>query len=138
MSIFERMRATVLSMLMKYGQPMQLLQAGPTAYNPATSQNEAVSTGTFHGRGLLMDFSEADPAISFVKGTEIQQGDKILYVAMSAMKDGSRTLMPQPNTNDTVMLAKTPYSVEASTTLDPSGVAPIMHVSHVRGIPQDG
>jgi len=135
MNIYHRMQASVLAMLTRYGQPMELIQAGVPTYDVATSSNVSVSPGTYTGTGLLLDFSEADPSISTIKGTEIQQGDKMLYLAVQGRLGGNCVMMPQPNTNDTVVWSNTPYNVMASTTLDPSGRKPVMHAAHVRGIP---
>jgi hypothetical protein len=135
MSIYDSLQATAMSLLTRYGRPkgVTLLQAGPASYDPATGKNSPTTT-TYIGTGVLIDYSLTQPSVSTVRGTEIQQGDKLLYLGMQGTLNGVPVQMPQPNTDDTIVVAGTSYNVEATTTIDPAGT-PVIHTMHLRGVP---
>ena len=135
MTIYDRLQAVAMTMLTKYGRPqgVTLLQTGPSSYDPSTGKNTA-STTTYIGTGALVDFSLTQPAVSTIRGTEIQQGDKMLYLAMQGTLNGQPVQMPQPGTDDTIIVGGTAYNIEATTTMDPAGT-PVLHMCHCRGVP---
>ncbi len=135
MSIYDRLQASGMRMLTLYGRPqgITLLQAGPSAYDPTKGKNVTTTT-TYIGTGALTDFSLTSPSVTTIRGTEIQQGDKMLYLGMIGKLAGVTVTMPQPNTDDTIIIAGTSYNVLATTTLDPAGT-PVLHQCHVRGVP---
>lgn len=135
MSIYDRLQASAIRMLTLYGRPqgVTLLQAGPSVYDPSTGKNTPTTT-TYVGTGALVDFSMTQPAVSTIRGTEIQQGDKLLYLAMQGTLNGVSIQMPQPNTDDSIVIDGTTYNVVATTTLDPAGT-PVLHTMHLRGVP---
>lgn len=134
MTIYDRMAATAMTMLTNYGGPITLLQAGPSMYDPAAGRNITTNI-TYLGTGALLDFSLTAPSVTTIRGTEIQQGDKMLYLGMQGTLNGVAVPMPQPQTDDTIVINGTSYNVQATTTTDPSGVTPVIHQVHVRGVP---
>jgi hypothetical protein len=133
-SIYTRLQNTTVTMLQSYGQQITLVQQGATSYDPATSKNTTTTT-TYVGQGVLVDFSMSSPSVTTMRGTEIQQGDKRLLLSMQATLNGAAVQMPQPSTDDQIIdSVGNVYSVQATTTTDPSGATPIVHEAHVRGI----
>lgn len=135
MTIYDRLQASAQRMLTLYGRPqgVTLLQSGPSVYDPSQGKN-TVTTTTYVGTGALTDFSLTNPSVTTIRGTEIQQGDKMLYLGMQGTLNGVPVQMPQPNTDDTIQIAGTSYNVLATTTIDPAGT-PIIHECHLRGVP---
>jgi hypothetical protein len=136
MTIYDRLQATTQTMLQNYGQQITFLQAGPAVYNPATGKNTPTQT-TYLGTGALLDFSQTAPSVTTIRGTEIQQGDKLLYLGMQGTLAGVPVQIPQPNTDDTVIdSAGVAYNIQSTTTIDPAGNNPVVHILHVRGVPR--
>lgn len=133
-SMYARLQQTAVTMMQGYGQQITLVQQGPTSYDPAAGKNTTTTT-TYVGQGVLVDFSMSSPSVTTMRGTEVQQGDKRLLLSMQATLNGAAVQMPQPGTNDQIIdAAGNVYSVEATTTTDPSGATPIVHEAHIRGI----
>lgn len=136
MSIYDRLQASTTRMLQLYGQPVTFLQAGPATYDPTTGKNTPTQT-TYLGTGVLVDFSQTAPSVTTIRGTEIQQGDKMLYLAMQGTLAGVPVQIPQPNTDDTIIdSAGVAYNIQSTTTVDPTGSTPVVHSLHVRGVPR--
>lgn len=135
MSIYDRMAASAMTLLTRYGRPqgVTILQAGPSVYDPTTSKNTPTST-TYLGTGALVDFSLTAPSVTTIRGTEIQQGDKLLYLGMTGTLNGATVQLPELNTDDTIIIAGTAYNIEATTTLNPAGT-PVLQQMHLRGVP---
>ena len=132
--IYARLQATANKMMQSYGQPITLVQQGPSVYDPTQGKSSSTQT-TYVGQGTLVDFSMEAPSITTIRGTEIQQGDKRLFLGMQATLLGVPVQMPQPNTDDTVIDSNgTVYNILATTTTDPSGALPVVHELHVRGV----
>jgi hypothetical protein len=133
--MYARLQQTAQSMLMNYGYTVTLVQMGPSSYDPSTGKNSPTSV-SYTGQGAFMDFSMEAPSVTTIRGTEVQQGDKRLYLSMSATLNGQPVQMPQPRAGgDTVIDSNgVVYTIEASTTIDPTGQMPILHEAHVRGV----
>jgi hypothetical protein len=132
-TIYTRLANTAMTLLANYGGPVTLLQAGPSVYDPTKGKNTPTTT-TYMGTGAMMDFSLSAPSVTTVRGTEVQQGDKMLYMGMQGTLAGVAVQMPQPNTDDTIIFQGTAYNILATTTTDPSGTGPVVHALHVRGV----
>lgn len=135
MTIYDRLQASAMRMLTLYGRPqgVTLLKAGPSVYDPSKGKNSPTTT-TYIGTGALTDFSLSNPSVTTIRGTEIQQGDKMLYLGMQGTLAGVPVTMPQPDPDDTLVIAGTSYNILATTTLDPAGT-PVIHMCHCRGVP---
>lgn len=138
MSIYDRIASSAMNLLSAYGRPqgVTLIQSGDTTYDAATSTNVPTLT-TYIGTGALLDYSQTEPAISTVRGTTVEQGDKILYLGMQGTLLGANVVMPQPQTDDSIVIAGDSYNVEASTTVNPGGT-PVLIICHLRGVPGSG
>lgn len=133
-NMYARLQQTTLTMLQNYGQQVTLVQQGPSTYDPATGTNTSPTT-SYVGWGALVDFSMSSPSVTTMRGTEIQQGDKRLLLALQGTLNGVAVAMPQPSTDDQIIDANgVVYNVLATTTLDPSGAAAVVHEAHVRGV----
>jgi hypothetical protein len=133
-SLYSRLQQTTITNLLKYGQPITLVQQGPSSYDPTQGKNTATQT-LYVGQGALVDFSLSSPSVTTVRGTEIQQGDKRLFLGLNATLNGAPVAMPMPQTDDQIIDSNgVVYSIEASTTIDPSGATPVVHECHVRGV----
>jgi hypothetical protein len=133
--IYARLQATATKMMLSYGQQITLVQQGPSVYDPTTSKSTSTQT-TYVGQGTLVDYSMEAPSITTIRGTEIQQGDKRLFLGTQATLLGVPVQMPQPMPDDTIIDSNgVVYNILATTTTDPSGSVPIVHELHIRGIP---
>ena len=136
MGIYDRMQAMSLKLLTSYGGPMTYERRGPSIYDPATGKN-APTQQAYGCTAAIFDYSQVQPAISTMKGSEIQQGDKIIYMALQGTLAGAPVMIPKPDTNDCVIDASGfVYNVQEATTIDPSGASPVLHILHARGVPQ--
>jgi hypothetical protein len=133
--IYSRLQNTANTMLQNYGQPITLIQQGPSSYDPSQGKNTSTQT-TYIGQGTMLDFSMSAPSVTTIRGTEIQQGDKRLILSLLATLNGVAVQMPQPNTDDTIIDSNgIVYNIQATTTTDPAGSSPVVHELHVRGVP---
>jgi len=135
-NLYSRLQGTTTKLLDQYGQQITLVQQGPSSYDPTQGKNTTTTT-TFIGQGALVDFSMSSPSVTTIRGTEIQQGDKRLFLGMQATLNGVSVQMPQPDTDDTIIDSNgVVYNVLATTTTNPSGSVPVVHELHVRGVPK--
>ena len=58
------------------------MQQGPSSYDPTQGKNTTTQT-TYLGQGALVDFSMSSPSVTTIRGTEIQQGDKRLFLGLA-------------------------------------------------------
>lgn len=131
---YARLQGTSNRLLLAYGQPVTLQQMGPAVYNPATGVNTPTMTA-YIGQGAFLDFSMSAPSVTTIRGTEIQQGDKRLFLSMQATKAGVPVAMPQPNPDDNIIDSNgVVYNVLASTTVNPTGQSAVIHEIHCRGV----
>jgi hypothetical protein len=134
-SLYSRLANTTNTLLAQYGQPITLVQNGASTYDPTQAKNTTTQT-TYVGTGALLDFSMSSPSVTTMRGTEIQQGDKRLFLSVQGTLNGVAVQMPRPDTDDQIIDSNgVVYNVQATTTVDPSGVVPVVHECHVRGVP---
>jgi hypothetical protein len=133
-NMYTRLQQTTLTNLLKYGQQITLVQQGESSYDPSAGKNTTTSA-SYVGQGALVDFSMESPSATTIRGTEVQQGDKRLFLALQATLNGAAVPMPQPSTDDQIIdVNGVVYNVLATTTIDPSGAVPVVHECHVRGV----
>lgn len=134
MTIYDRLQASSASMLIKYGGQITLQKSGPSAYDPTSGTNKT-STTTYLGVGTITDFSNTNPAVTTIVTTDIQQGDKLMFLSVQGTLNGLSVTVPRPGVDDAVTGPDgTVYNVKASTTINPSGATPVIHVAHLRGV----
>lgn len=131
---YARLQSSATRMIAAYGQPVTLQQMGPAVYDPTKGVNTPTMT-TYLGQGAFLDFSMSAPSVTTIRGTEIQQGDKRLFLSMQATLAGAPVKMPQPNPDDSIIDSNgVVYNVLASTTVNPTGQLGLVHEIHVRGV----
>ncbi|WP_267398987.1 hypothetical protein [Pseudomonas sp. GM_Psu_2] len=78
---YDEMAAMALDLISQYGQPVQLREEKPGAYNPATGKTDPPSVKTQTAQAVMSDYKPAE----FENSTLLQRGDKRLKVAAKGM-----------------------------------------------------
>ena len=118
MGLYDRLSATALRLLAKFGQPVIRSEISISAYDPATSS--AVKTATESSRiGVLLEYP---PGTFHGDGTLVQKGDKQLLLDAAGPIE----------LTDLFLISGKVYTVANISELSPAGVI-VMYDLRVQG-----
>lgn len=118
MGLYDRLSATALRLLAKFGQLVIRQEVSVGAYDPATSSATQTTTETTR-IGVLLDYP---PGTLYGAGTLVEQGDKQLFLDAA----GPVAL------TDIFLIAGQAYTVASVSELSPAGVV-VLYELRVQG-----
>ena len=114
---YDRLAATALDLLSRFGQDVSRVRVTPGAYDPATgAAGESEASATF--KGALLDFNNGTTTF---QGTLVQVGDRRLLIEAGAA----------PNTDDKIVVGGVTWSVLSVREINPAGI-PVVYSLHLR------
>lgn len=122
--------ATVLELVTEFGGPAIYTKTTLGPYNPATG----LSTPTVFNIPItlaIFDLNRPNNGVGTKLGSEIQQGDKEVYIVPPA-KQGQTDIMPIDTVNDNILLNGLTYSIVTAKEINPSGTDTLMYVLYLR------
>jgi len=82
---YDRMAATALRLIERFGQTITLRDTVPGEYDPVTGGSTPETTVDQPAQAILQDYALQQAGMSYAEGTVIQQGDKKILVAAQGL-----------------------------------------------------
>lgn len=84
-AFYDRMSATALNLIARFGQTITLRDTVPGEYDPVTGGSTPETTADQPAQAILQDYALQQAGMSYAEGTVIQQGDKKILVAAQGL-----------------------------------------------------
>lgn len=84
-AFYDRMSATALRLIERFGQTITLRDTVPGEYDPVTGGSTPETTVDQPAQAILQDYAIQQAGMSYAEGTVIQQGDKKILVAAQGL-----------------------------------------------------
>jgi len=84
-AFYDRMSATALNLIARFGQAITLRDTVPGEYDPVTGGSTPETTVDQPAQAILQDYALQQAGMSYAEGTVIKQGDKKILVAAQGL-----------------------------------------------------
>ncbi len=84
-AFYDRMSATALNLIARFGQSITLRDTVPGEYDPVTGGSTPETTVDQPAQAILQDYALQQAGMSYAEGTVIRQGDKKILVAAQGL-----------------------------------------------------
>lgn len=84
-AFYDRMSATALNLIARFGQTITLRDTVPGEYDPVTGGSTPDVEVDQPAQAILQDYALQQAGMSYAEGTVIQQGDKKIMVAAQGL-----------------------------------------------------
>jgi len=118
---YQRMAATTLRLIERFGQTVILRDETPGEFDPVTGGSTPSVIIDQPVQAILQDYGLQQPGTSYAAGTEIRQGDKkIMVSALAASEDGPKQLTP-PQLTTLVIAGGVTWTIVNIKEINPAG-----------------
>lgn len=118
---YQRMAATTLRLIERFGQTVILRDETPGEFDPVTGGSTPSVIIDQPAQAILQDYGSQQSGASYAAGTEIRQGDKkIMVSALAAGEDGPKQLTP-PQLTTLVIAGGVTWTVVNIKEINPAG-----------------
>lgn len=84
-AFYDRMSATALNLIARFGQTITLRDTVPGEYDPVTGETTPGTIVDQPAQAILQDYALQQSGMSYAEGTVIKQGDKKILVAAQGL-----------------------------------------------------
>lgn len=123
-AFYDRMAATALRMIERFGLAATLSEVTPGEYDPVTGVETGGTTLTQTGQLILLEYTSAEAGIINASGSLVQQGDKKIMLA-------AKGLAWPPTTTTTILADGLTWTIVNVKSTNPAGT-PLVYELHGR------
>ena len=123
-AFYDRMAATALRLIERFGQAATLSEVSAGEYDPVTGIDSEPVTLTQPGQVILLDFTEQEAGIINAAGSLVQQGDKKIMLA-------AKGLAWPPTMTNTILVDGLTWTIVNIKSTNPAGT-PLVYELHGR------
>lgn len=121
-AFYNKMGATALRLIERFGQTVTLRDTVPGDYDPVTGGSTPETTVDQPAQAILQDYALQQSGMSYAEGTVIKQGDKkILVAAMTKDANGQPVQLTPPTLATAVIADGATWTIVNVKEINPAG-----------------
>ena len=121
-AFYDKMGATALRLISRFGQTITLRDTVPVEYDPVTGGSTPETTVDQSAQAILQDYALQQAGMSYAEGTVIKHGDKkILVAAMAKDANGQPVQLTPPQLTTTVIADGATWTIVNIKEITPAG-----------------
>ncbi|MBF0675588.1 hypothetical protein [Pseudomonas sp.] len=121
-AFYDRMAATALRLIERFGQTITLRDITEGVYDPVTGEDTPSEPADQPAQAILQDYPAQMSGMSYADGTVIRQGDKkILVAALTTDSSGQKVQLTPPQMTTQVIAGGVTWAVVNIKEISPAG-----------------